>query len=68
MLSGSGMDLTALAQAAYEGYGDAVKWRAVNGDQLPAWDHVMPTVRAAWVAAVASVRDAMLIELRGEKP
>lgn len=58
------MDLAALAQAAYEGYGEAAGWTAVTGDRMPAWDQLSARLRASWVAAVASVRDVMLDELR----
>ncbi|PRY35346.1 hypothetical protein [Umezawaea tangerina] len=45
----------ALAQAAYEAYGDTTGGLNYQGLPMPSWDDLGDLIRAAWTAAAAAV-------------
>ena len=49
-----------LAKIAYEAYAEARSWKAVNGDPLPAYEHLDINVRAAWDAASQAVAHVLV--------
>jgi len=54
-----------LAKIAYDTYSASVGGRAVNGDELPAFEDLNVKVSVAWLAAARAVATAVRSEQHG---
>lgn len=55
MTSAAVIDFEA-AHIAYTAYGETVRWRAVNGDRMPAFADLPERIQLAWIKAARAVR------------
>lgn len=51
-------------QTAYEAYVKSCGGKSVNGEDLPTWDHLKPSIRTHWMAAANAVVDDVDDELQ----
>ena len=56
------MQVTVLAQKAYESYGDFRGWKSHDDKPMPQWEELPTAIRNAWEVAVTGV----FIEIRKE--
>lgn len=52
-----------LGQLAYERYGDSVGWKNYQGNPMPKWGDLTPSIQQAWIAAARGVLQEVRPEL-----
>lgn len=66
------IDLTALAESAYNAYGDHARWTAYDGGPMPPWENLSHSIKGHWEAVAIELsgrvaRHVRARETRGEQ-
>lgn len=54
------MNIQEIAKLAYRAYGEVTDFKNFQGNPMPEWEQLTPTIQRAWVAAVTDAQSRLV--------